>query len=398
MSTEPVRSIALVLGTRPEAIKLGPVHRALVSEETGRHFRPVVIVTGQHRQLVDQMLPIFGMTAAVDLDVMDEEQTPASLTGTLVPQLQEALQEQRPDLVMVQGDTTTVLSAALAAFYSQIPVAHVEAGLRTSSKYSPFPEEINRRLTSHVADVHLAPTRRARHNLQAEGIDPHAIFVTGNTIVDAIQWVAERTPDLADTEFAWVKELPGRTALVTVHRRENLGVPFTSICLAFLELVERYPDLDIIFPMHPNPRVRKAAGELLGSAPRVHLCEPPDYLVFVALMQCADLIITDSGGIQEEAPAVGVPVLVVRETTERPEGIQAGVTKLVGTQTGDIVREAAALFDNPSAYEAMASGVNPYGDGRAALRTIAALEQFFGIREEALPDFDWQQGQEQGES
>jgi UDP-N-acetylglucosamine 2-epimerase (non-hydrolysing) len=388
---ESARTIALMLGTRPEAIKLGPVHRGLLSEGAARHLRPVVIVTGQHRQLVDQMLPVFGMEAAVDLDVMTEGQTPASLTGSLVPRLQETLEEQRPDLVMVQGDTTTVLCAALAAFYCQIPVAHLEAGLRTSSKYSPFPEEINRRLTSHIADVHLAPTRRARHNLQAEGIDPQAIFVTGNTIVDAVQWVAQRAPDLADTEFGWVKELSGRTVLVTVHRRENLGVPFTSVCLAFLELVERYPDLNVVFPMHPNPHVRKAAGELLGSAPRVHLCEPPDYLVFVALMQCADMIITDSGGIQEEAPALGVPVLVVRETTERPEGIQAGVTKLVGTQTEDIVREAAALLDNPSAYEAMASGGNPYGDGKAAARVIMALEHFFGLREERPADFDWQQ-------
>ena len=393
---ESVRSIALVLGTRPEAIKLGPVYRVLQSDSASAHFRPVVIVTGQHRQLVDQMLPIFGMKAARDLDVMTEDQTPASLTGTLVPRLDEALQEEQPDLVMVQGDTTTVLCAALAAFYRQIPVAHLEAGLRTASKYSPFPEEINRRVTSHIADVHLAPTRRARHNLQAEGIDPNAIFVTGNTIVDAVQWVADRTPDLAGTELAWVDDLPGRMVLVTVHRRENLGVPFTSICLALLELAERYPDLHVVFPMHPNPRVRNAAQELLGSAARVHLCEPPDYLVFVGLMQCADLIVTDSGGIQEEAPALGVPVLVVRETTERPEGIQAGVTKLVGTETEGIVQEAAELLDNPSTYEAMATGGNPYGDGIAAQRVVAALEHFFGLREERPPDFDWPPDQAPG--
>lgn len=383
------RSVAIVFGTRPEAIKLGPVYRALLSEGAGLRFSPVVIVTGQHRELLDQMLPVFGMAADHDLDVMQAGQTPASLTGALVPRLQQALQETGPDLVVVQGDTTTTLCGALAAFYAQIPVAHVEAGLRTNNKYSPFPEEINRRLTSQIADIHLAPTRRARHNLQAEGIDPQAILVTGNTIVDALQWVAKRAPDLSATDFGWVKDLPGRTVLATVHRRENLGVPFTSICLAFLELTERYPDLSVIFPTHPNPRVRNAATELLGAASRVHLCDPPDYLVFVALMQSTDLIITDSGGIQEEAPALGVPVLVVRETTERPEGIEAGVTKLVGTQTETIVGAAAELLDNPSAYEAMASGVNPYGDGAAADRIIEALEHFFGVREERPSDFDW---------
>jgi UDP-N-acetylglucosamine 2-epimerase (non-hydrolysing) len=384
------KSVALIFGTRPEAIKIGPVYQALLAETTP--LSPLVIVTGQHRQLLAQMLGVFGMTPAHDLDVMAEGQTPASLTGLLVPQLTDLLRERQPEIVLVQGDTTTTMCAAMAAFYNQIPVAHLEAGLRTNNKYSPFPEEINRRLTSHMADVHLAPTRRARHNLQGEGIHPHYIFVTGNTIVDALLWVRDRAPHLAGSEWAWADDLDGQTILTTIHRRENLGVPFTSICLALLELVERNRTLNIIFPMHPNPKVRAAAHELLAQSPQIHLCEPPDYLHFVALMQHADIIITDSGGIQEEAPALGIPVLVVRDTTERPEGIEAGVTQLVGTHTEDIVSAATELLENPSAYEAMASGANPYGDGRAAERVVAALECALGLRERRPPDYDWKQG------
>jgi UDP-N-acetylglucosamine 2-epimerase (non-hydrolysing) len=270
-------------------------------------------------------------------------------------------------------------------------VAHVEAGLRTQNKYSPFPEEINRRLVSHLVDVHLAPTRRARHNLQGEGIDPLSIFVTGNTIVDALLWVKDRTPALADTDYGWVEDLDGQVILTTIHRRENLGVPFTSICLAFLELVERHASLHVVFPMHPNPKVRAAARELLGNSPRIHLCEPPDYLVFVALMQHADIIVTDSGGIQEEAPALRIPVLVVRDTTERPEGIEAGVTRLVGTETGRIIAAASELLENPTAYGEMASGANPYGDGRASERVIEVLQHHFGVRDARPPDYDWRQ-------
>ena len=384
---DPPRPIALIFGTRPEAIKLGPVHLELLAAQD--RYRPMVIVTGQHRELLRQMLTVFGMTPAHDLDVMSADQTPASLTSLLIPRVQETLQRERPELVIVQGDTTTTLASSLAAFFEQIPVAHLEAGLRTATKYSPFPEEMNRRLTTHLADLHFAPTRRARHNLQAEGVDPQAIFVTGNTIVDALQWVSERAPALPTTPFAWVDDLPGRTILVTIHRRENLGVPFTSICLALLELVQRYPDLSVVFPMHPNPRVRAAAEELLGSSPRVHLCEPPDYLIFVSLLRAVDLVITDSGGIQEEAPALGLPALVARESTERPEGIEAGVTKLVGTQTETIVEVASTLLDNPSAYEAMASGANPYGDGRSARRVVQALDWYFSLREDRPADFDW---------
>jgi len=382
------KSVALIFGTRPEAIKMGPVFRAL--REAPYALRPVVIVTGQHRELLHQMLDVFEMTPAHDLDVMAAGQTPASLTGALVPRLADLLREAQPDIVVVQGDTTTTMCAAMAAFYNQIPVAHLEAGLRTNSKYSPFPEEINRRLTSQMADVHLAPTRRARHNLQAEGIHPPSIFVTGNTIVDALLWVKDRAADLSQSEYGWVEELTGHTLLTTIHRRENLGVPFTSICLALLELVSRHPQLNVVFPMHPNPKVRAAAQELLGQSPRIHLCEPPDYLHFVALMRQVDIIITDSGGIQEEAPALGIPVLVARDTTERPEGIEAGVTQLVGTETGRIVAAASELLANPSAYEAMASGANPYGDGRAAARTVDVLAYALDLADARPPDYDWE--------
>lgn len=383
------KSVALIFGTRPEAIKIGPVYLALQS--TGGPLAPSIIVTGQHRHLLDQMLAVFGMTPTHDLHVMTDDQTPASLTGRLVPLLTDLLREKQPDLVLVQGDTTTTFCAALAAFYNQIPIAHLEAGLRTNNPYSPFPEEINRRLTSHLADIHLAPTRRARHNLQGEGIPPASIFVTGNTIVDALLWVRDRTPDLQGTEWAWVDELTGRMLLVTVHRRENLGVPLTSICIALLDILERHQELTVVFPMHPNPKVRSAAQKLLGQSDRVRLCEPPDYLHFIALMQRADLIITDSGGIQEEAPALGIPVLVVRETTERPEGIEAGVTRLVGTQTEKIVAAATELLENPTAYQAMATGVNPYGDGRAAERVVQALMFALGLSNRRPPDYDWRE-------
>jgi UDP-N-acetylglucosamine 2-epimerase (non-hydrolysing) len=382
------KTVALIFGTRPEAIKMGPVYRALVQDAP--RLRPTVIVTGQHRELLRQMLDVFEMPAVHNLDVMADGQTPASLTGVLVPRISDLLREVQPDMVVVQGDTTTTMCGALAAFYNQIPVAHLEAGLRTRNKYSPFPEEINRRLTSQIVDVHLAPTRRARHNLQAEGIDPLSIYVTGNTIVDALLWVRDRAADLRDTDYAWVGELDGRTILTTLHRRENLGVPFTSICLALLELANQHTGLNIVFPMHPNPKVRTAARELLGGHPRVHLCEPPDYLRFVAVMQQADIIITDSGGIQEEAPALGIPVLVVRDTTERPEGMEAGVTQLVGTETNRIVAAASELLANPSAYEAMATGANPYGDGRAAERTVEALADALGLSATRPTDYDWQ--------
>ena len=377
-------TVALVFGTRPEAIKMAPIYT-----ELKRRGRPVqVIITAQHRSLLDQMLEVFDIQVDVDLNIMQEGQTLAEITSRALVGLQQAFRQSRPSLVMVQGDTTTVLGGALAAFYERIPVAHVEAGLRTQDKYSPFPEEINRRLTDVISDVYLAATRRARHNLLGEGIAPNAIYVTGNPVVDALRVVADKGLALPE-HLKWLDDLDGRLILVTSHRRENLGVPFSRICQALQEIVERYPDVTVLWPLHPNPLVTKAAHELLDGVERVVLTEPLDYLSFVPVMQRADLIITDSGGVQEEAPALGIPVLVTRDTTERPEGVDAGVAKLVGTETEVIVREAAALLDNPTEYARMTEIGCPYGDGKAAQRICDAIDHFLGLRPDRPTDFSW---------
>ncbi|MBU0609662.1 MAG: UDP-N-acetylglucosamine 2-epimerase (non-hydrolyzing) [Armatimonadetes bacterium] len=377
-------TVALVFGTRPEAIKLAPIY-----QELKRRERPVqVIVTAQHRGLLDQMLAVFEMTADVDLDIMQEGQTLAQITSRALTGLQETFAKLRPDVVMVQGDTTTVLGGALAAFYERIPVAHVEAGLRTQNKLSPFPEEINRRLTDVISDVYFAATRRARHNLLGEGIPAAAVYVTGNPVVDALRTVVERQPALPE-QLKWIDTMEGRLILVTAHRRENLGVPFSRICQALQEIVERHDDVTVVWPLHPNPLVTKSAHELLDGVERVVLTDPLDYLAFVPLMAHADLVITDSGGVQEEAPALGVPALVTRDTTERPEGIEAGVAKLVGTETDAIVAEADRLLNSPNEYTRMTEIGCPYGDGQAAGRICDALDHFLGLRDDRPPDFTW---------
>lgn len=376
-------TVALVFGTRPEAIKLAPVY-----QELRRRNRPVqVIVTAQHRGLLDQMMAVFDMTPDVDLDIMQESQTLGQITSRALTGLQETLARLRPDVVMVQGDTTTVLGGTLAAFYEHIPVAHVEAGLRTNDKFNPFPEEINRRLTDIVSDLHLAATRRARHNLLGEGVHPDSVYVTGNPVVDALRQVLDRHPDLPE-HLRWIEDLDGRLILVTAHRRENLGVPFSRICQALQEIVERHPDVTVLWPLHPNPLVTRAAHELLDGVERIVLTDPLDYLGFVPTMAHADLVITDSGGVQEEAPALGIPVLVTRDTTERPEGVDAGVAKLVGTEVETIVAEAHRLLTNPSEYTRMTEIGCPYGDGRAAERICDAVDHFFGLRDERPRDFE----------
>lgn len=376
-------TVALVFGTRPEAIKLAPVY-----QELRRRNRPVqVIVTAQHRGLLDQMMAVFDMTPDVDLDIMQESQTLAQVTSRALTGLQETLARLRPDVVMVQGDTTTVLGGTLAAFYEHIPVAHVEAGLRTNDKFNPFPEEINRRLTDIVSDLHLAATRRARHNLLGEGVPPESVYVTGNPVVDALRQVLDRRPDLPE-HLRWIEDLDGRLILVTAHRRENLGVPFSRICQALQEIVERHPDVTVLWPLHPNPLVTRAAHELLDGVERIVLTDPLDYLAFVPTMAHADLVITDSGGVQEEAPALGIPVLVTRDTTERPEGVDAGVAKLVGTEVETIVAEANRLLVNPSEYTRMTEVGCPYGDGHAAERICDAVDHFFGLRDERPRDFE----------
>lgn len=377
-------TIAIVFGTRPEAIKLAPVYEEMLSRPG---LKPLLITTGQHREMLGQVLEVFDLEPDLSFEIMQHGQSLAQVTSRALVALEAACEEHEADLVLVQGDTATTFVGALIGYYRQVKVGHVEAGLRSGDKYSPFPEEVFRRLVGGIADLHFAATTRARENLLAEGVDGDTVFVTGNTVVDAMQSIIERRPTLAGTEFEWLDEVSGRVLLVTAHRRENLGVPFTRICTAIAKLTESFEDLTVIFPMHLNPLVRQAADELLGNLDRVHLCEPADYVTFVPLMARADLIITDSGGIQEEAPSLHVPVLVVRDATERPEGIEAGVVKLVGTQTEDIIAAAQELLTSAGAYRRMASGGNPYGDGRASERICEALEFALGQREERPADF-----------
>ena len=376
--------IALVVGTRPEVIKLGPVYQALAADP---RFEPVVIATAQHRELLDQMLPLFGMRLAVDLDLMRPGQTLAQVTAGALTGLQAAFADLRPDLVLVQGDTTTVLAGALAAFYAQIPVGHVEAGLRTGDTRSPFPEEMNRRLTGALADLHFAATPAARENLRREGVPPESIFVTGNTVIDALRAIQRRAPALEETDLAGLAPEGERLILVTAHRRENLGEPLRRVCRALRQIAESYPDVRVVYALHPNPQVRQVAQEELGDAERVALIEPPDYPRFVALMARAYLIVTDSGGVQEEAPALGVPTLVVRDTCERPEGLAAGAARLVGTDTATLVQAAEELLAGGEAYRRMRQAPCPYGDGQAAERIRQGMAYYFGWQEAPPAEF-----------
>ena len=378
-------SVAIVCGTRPEAIKLAPVYLEL--KQRPADFAVNMLVTAQHRDMLDQMLAVFGIEPDVDLDIMQPRQNLAEITTRVLTGMQDALQQLRPELVIVQGDTTTTFATGLAAYYERIKLAHVEAGLRTQDKFSPFPEEINRRLTGVLADYHFAATAPAQANLLAEGVPDETIFITGNPVVDALSYIRDQRQSLTGTEFEWLEQLTNRLLLVTAHRRENWGVPFTRICTALRQIVAQHPDLTIIYPVHPNPAVKQAAYELLDGVDRIILCEPPDYLNFIAIMTRADLIITDSGGIQEEAPALGIPVLVIREKTERPEGITAGVARLIGTETDTIVAEANRLLTSPAAYAEMASGTCPYGDGQAARRIADALAYVWGRRQTRPDEF-----------
>lgn len=370
-----VPTIMVIFGTRPEAIKLAPVIRELRARP--RRFRTRICVTAQHREMLDQALEAFEIEPDVDLGLMAPNQTLTALTARVLQGLERVLQLERPACVLVQGDTTTTMAGALAAFYHQVPVAHVEAGLRTGCRYSPFPEEINRRLTSHMADWHFAPTDRARRNLLAEGIDPARVFLTGNTIVDALLTMRER---VAGREFHWgplSSDALGDRRVVTItgHRRENFGEGFRAICGAVRRLAERFADVEFVYPVHLNPNVRGPVSEMLGALSNVHLIEPLGYLPFIALMERSALILSDSGGIQEEAPSLGKPVLVMRDTTERPEAIEAGVAKLVGCDEKRIVEETARLLTDPGAYAAMTRAENPFGDGTAARKIADVLDR-----------------------
>lgn len=350
-----------VVGTRPECVKMAPVIVALRRQQWA-DVR--VVSTGQHRELVSQTLGIFGIIPDIDLDLMQANQTLSSLTARVITAFDAVIETNRPDLVLVQGDTTTVMACALVCFYRNIKVGHVEAGLRTGDITTPFPEEMNRRMAGLVANIHFAPTERARDNLLREGIDPRHVHLTGNTVIDALLNVAAR-PNLP--QFETIQ--PGnRLVFVTAHRRENFGAPLERICKSISNLVDKYSNLEFIYPVHPNPNVRNIVFKELSNIPRVHLADPLDYVNVVAAIKSADIVMTDSGGIQEEAPALGKPVLVLRSETERPEAVEAGVAILVGTDVKKIVYEVSRLVDDVSYYRSIARGVSPYGDGHAADR------------------------------
>ena len=368
----------VVFGTRPDAVKMAPVVHALRAHP--REFIPIVAVTAQHREMLDQVLTLFGITPDHDLGIMTEQQSLADITTRTLQGLSAILPAAAPDLVLVQGDAAPSFVGSLAAFYRQVPVGHVEAGLRTSDKYQPFPEEMYRRMTTVLADLHFAPTSAARRNLMKEGIPPARILVTGNTVIDALLDVARRDSLPADPRLRGVlSHGGGRVVLLTSHRRENWGDPQRRIFQAVRSLLDRFPDLELVFPVHPNPVVSQPAREILGGHPRAHLFAPLDYGANVACMKAAAVILTDSGGIQEEAPALGRPVLVLRETTERPEGIAAGTARLVGTDQARIIEETARLLTDARAYARMSQARNPYGDGHAAQRIVGGLRHYFGF-------------------
>jgi UDP-N-acetylglucosamine 2-epimerase (non-hydrolysing) len=366
-------NVLTVLGTRPEAVKMAPIVR-LLAQTPGIESR--VCVTAQHRQMLDQVLELFQIQPDYDLDLMREDQSLAQISASIFTHLDPVLTEIQPDWVLVVGDTTTVVTTAQLAYYRRIRLGHVEAGLRTHNKWHPFPEEINRRIATVIADLHFAPTEWSKGNLLREGVNENDILVTGNPVIDALHYVASQPePKEITSLLERLNVQPGgsrRLVLVTAHRRENFGQPFENICHAIRELAGR-EDVEIVYPVHLNPNVQEPVQRILNGVPHVTLLKPLDYLPMVHLMKHAQLILTDSGGLQEEAPSLGIPVLVLRETTERPEGVQAGTLKLVGTDREQIVGEANRLLDDPVLYAKMAKAANPYGDGHAAERIIDAL-------------------------
>jgi len=369
-----MKKVSLIFGTRPEAIKLCPL-----ALELRKHpeFQTHVCVTGQHRQMLDQVLGVFGVTPDADLSLMQPDQTLAGLTARAVTAIDGYLAECRPDIVVVQGDTTTSFCGALAAFYQRIRVAHVEAGLRTWNKASPFPEEINRVMTSRIADVHFAPTAWSKENLIREGIPENRVFVTGNTVIDALHIAIEAVrrcpPEIGGIPRELLSRDAGPLVLITGHRRENFGRGFRNLCEAIADLALRFPDTAFVYPVHLNPNVRKPVFDVLSGRDNVHLIEPLNYLSFVALMERSTLVLTDSGGVQEEAPGLGKPVLVMRDTTERPEAVRTGLVTLTGTDRDAVVANASMLLKRGQSREPMSPADNPYGDGRACKRIVAVL-------------------------
>lgn len=363
--------VMTVFGTRPEAIKMCPL--VLEMQKYSDSIEPIVAVTAQHREMLDQVLALFKIKPDYDLNIMTAGQTLYDVTTRALMGLKEVMEQAKPDIVLVHGDTTTTFAGALAAFYAQIPVGHVEAGLRTGDKYSPYPEEMNRKLTGSIADMHFAPTATSKENLLKENVAAENIYVTGNTVIDALKVTVKDDYAFADEEFNNVFRSGHKLILMTTHRRENLGEPMRHVYKALKTVLETHPDAEAIFPVHKNPKVREIVQEELGGLKRVHLIEPMDYEPFANLMAKVDIVLTDSGGIQEEAPSLGKPVLVLRDTTERPEAVAAGTVKLVGTAYEDILHETNMLLDDEAYYRQMAEAANPYGDGKACERIIKAI-------------------------
>jgi len=372
--------VITVFGTRPEAIKMAPLVKELQAHQGEINCK--VAVTAQHREMLDQVLDLFKITPAYDLNIMREGQNLFDITGRALSGLQQVLLREKPDLVLVHGDTTTTFVAALAAFYLQIPVGHVEAGLRTKNKFSPYPEEMNRRLTGSLADLNFAPTSTAKQNLLDEGVAAATIFVTGNTVIDALMATVRPGYRFADPFLGGIDYGRRKILLVTTHRRENLGEPMREIYRALRDVVRDYPDVEVVFPVHKNPAVRSVVKAELGGLKRVHLIEPMDYEPFVNVIGCSYLVLSDSGGIQEEAPSLGKPVLVLRDTTERPEAVAAGTVRLIGTTRDAVAMETRRLLDDEGFYKTMANAVNPYGDGRASERIARAILFKFGLTAE----------------
>lgn len=375
--------VLLVFGTRPEAIKLAPVINKLKSDY--KNFSTVICITAQHRYMLDQVLDLFDITPDYDLNIMKENQTLFDITVECLRKIENILKREKPDIILVQGDTTTCFIASLAAYYLKIKIGHIEAGLRTTDKFNPFPEEMNRRLTDHLADFHFAPTQTARENLLKEGISPSKIYVTGNTVIDALLFILEKQKDKKIQESLSQNLLrkynisldSRKLILVTGHRRESFGQEFRNICAGLKKIALNNNNVQIIYPVHLNPNVQKPVREILANIKNIHLIEPLDYFSFIWLLNKSYLVLTDSGGIQEEAPSLGKPVLVMRHKTERPEGVKAGVAKVIGTSSDSIYSETMLLLKNHSIYQSMSRATNPYGDGKASHRICSTLKTIF---------------------
>lgn len=378
----PTKRVMVIYGTRPEAIKLAPVIRAIGGSP---RLRPIVTMTGQHRAIVNQVNSMFGIRPDHDLNVIRPRQSLHGLTARILERLSPALQQERPDAVVVQGDTTSAFTGALAAFYEHIPVVHVEAGLRTGDLHSPFPEEANRRLTSQIATLHLAPTPVSEGNLLHDGIPSWKITVTGNTVIDALLWTVQQRAPYDDPALEAIDSTDAPVLLVTTHRRESWGRQMRDVASAIARLARKHPELIVVLPLHPNPVVREALLPALHGLDNVILVEPMGYGAFARLLQRSTIVLTDSGGIQEEAPSLGKPVLVIRDTTERPEAVSAGTARLVGTNPERVYSAVDQLLTCPQAYKTMANAVNPYGDGHAAQRTTEAIEHMFGFGGRPVP-------------